>query len=85
MPHHRAAIKRIRQDKVKRARNRSAKAAVKTAAKKVRSAATPEDAAKAVPEASSVIDRAAKSRVIHWRTAARLKSRLAKRARPAKA
>ena len=85
MPHHRAAIKHMRQDKVKRARNRSAKAAVKTAAKKVRSAATPADAAKLVPEASSVIDLAAKKRVIHWRTAARLKSRLAKRGRTPKA
>jgi small subunit ribosomal protein S20 len=75
----------MRQDKVKRARNRSDKAAVKTAAKKVRSAASPEEAAKAVPEASSIIDRAAKKRVIHWRTAARLKSRLAKRGRVAKA
>jgi small subunit ribosomal protein S20 len=75
----------MRQDKVKRARNRSVKAAVKTAAKRVRTAATPEEAAKAVPAASSVIDRAAKSRVIHWRTAARLKSRLAKRTRPVKA
>jgi small subunit ribosomal protein S20 len=78
-------MKRMRQDKIKRARNRSIKAAVKTAAKKVRLAASPEDAAKIVPEAASIIDRAAKKRVMHWRTAARLKSRLAKRARPPKA
>lgn len=85
MPRHKAPMKRMRQDKVKRARNRSVKAAVKTAAKKVRLAASPEDAAKAVPEAASIIDRAAKKRVIHWRTASRLKSRLAKRAAKPKA
>jgi small subunit ribosomal protein S20 len=75
----------MRQDKVKRARNRSVKAAVKTAAKRVRLAASPEDAAKAIPAAASIIDRAAKKRVIHWRTASRLKSRLAKRAAKPKA
>ncbi|HVP58903.1 MAG TPA: 30S ribosomal protein S20 [bacterium] len=85
MPRHRAPMKRMRQDKIKRVRNRSLKSAVKTAAKKVRLAATPEDAAKMVPEAASIIDRAAKKRVIHWRTAARLKSRLARRGRAAKA
>jgi len=85
LPRHRAPMKRMRQDKIKRVRNRSLKSAVKTAAKKVRLAATPEDAAKMVPEAASIIDRAAKKRVIHWRTAARLKSRLARRGRAAKA
>lgn len=85
MPHHAAAIKRIRQDKAKRARNRADKSAVKTIAKKVRQAANPDDVMKMMPGAASTIDRAAKKRVIHWRTAARLKSRLAKRgkARPA--
>jgi small subunit ribosomal protein S20 len=79
LPHHASPIKHIRQDKRKRDRNRADKAAVKTVAKKVRLAATPGDAVKMLPEAASLIDRAAKKRVIHWRTAARLKSRLAKR------
>lgn len=69
----------MRQDKVKSARNRSLKAAVKTAAKKVRQS-SPDEAAKILPGAASIIDRAAKKNAIHWRTAARLKSRLAKRA-----
>jgi small subunit ribosomal protein S20 len=85
LPRHKAPMKRMRQDEIKRARNRSVKAAVKTAAKKVRLAASPEDAAKMIPEAASIIDRAAKKQMMHWRTAARLKSRLAKRARPPKA
>jgi small subunit ribosomal protein S20 len=84
LPHHRSAIKRIRQDKKKRARNKAVKSAVKRVAKSVRQASTPEEASKLLPGAASTIDRAAKKHAIHWRTASRLKSRLAKRAsRPA--
>lgn len=81
MSHHKSAIKRIRQDKKKKLRNKADKSAVKTAAKRVRQTSNPEDAAKLMPATSSIIDRAAKKRVIHWRTAARLKSRLAKHAK----
>ena len=81
MSHHKSAIKRIRQDKKKKLRNKADKSAVKTAAKRVRQTSNPEDAAKLMPATSSIIDRAAKKRVIHWRTVARLKSRLAKRAK----
>jgi len=81
LSHHKSAIKRIRQDKKKKLRNKADKSAVKTAAKRVRQTSNPEDAAKLMPATSSIIDRAAKKRVIHWRTAARLKSRLAKRAK----
>jgi small subunit ribosomal protein S20 len=73
-------MKRIRQDKKRRARNKSVKSAVKTVSKSVRNAASAEDAAKLLQSAESVIDRAAKKRVIHWRSAARRKSRLAKKA-----
>ena len=79
MPSHDSPIKRMRQDKKKSASNRSIRSAVKTAAKKLRQA-SPEEAAKLLPGAASVVDRAAKKHAIHWRTAARLKSRLAKRA-----
>lgn len=80
MPRHKAPLKRMKQDKRKRARNRSVKAALKTAAKAVRQAPNAAEAAKLVPTTASLIDRAAKKHVIHWRTAARMKSRLAKRA-----
>jgi small subunit ribosomal protein S20 len=86
LPHHRSAIKRVRQDKKKRARNRAVKSAVKRVAKSVRAASTSEEASKLLPGAASTIDRAAKKHAIHWRTASRLKSRLAKRAaKPVKA
>lgn len=81
MPQHKSAMKRIRQDKKRRARNKAVKSAVKTAAKSVREAASPEDAAELLRSAESVIDRAARKGVIHWRNAARRKSRLAKKAR----
>jgi len=84
LPHHKSAIKRIRQDKKKRIRNRAAKSAVRRAAKSLRAASSSEEASKLLPGTVSLIDRAAKKGAVHWRAAARLKSRLAKRAaRPA--
>ena len=79
MPHHKSAEKRIRQDKKRRARNRAVKSEVKLVVKKVTATTDPDEGAKILPEVNSVIDKAAKKGVIHWRTAARRKSRLAKR------
>jgi small subunit ribosomal protein S20 len=79
LPHHKSAVKRIRQDKRRRAANRAVKSEVKSAAKKVMDATGVELAEKELRQASSIIDRAAKKHVIHWRTAARKKSRLARR------
>jgi small subunit ribosomal protein S20 len=79
LPHHKSTRKRLRQDKKRREANKAVKSALKTAAKKVTSATSGEEAAKNLSSAESVIDRAAKKHVIHWRNAARKKSRLAKR------
>ncbi|MFH1314037.1 MAG: 30S ribosomal protein S20 [Candidatus Eisenbacteria bacterium] len=79
MPHHKSAKKRLRQDKKRREANKAVKSAVKTAVKKVRAAETGEEAAKHLSSAESALDRAARKNVIHWRNAARKKSRLAKR------
>jgi small subunit ribosomal protein S20 len=70
----------MRQDAKLRARNRAVKSEVRSVSKRVNAAASPEEAAKAMSKAASVIDRAAKKRVIHWKTAARKKSKLAKKA-----
>jgi small subunit ribosomal protein S20 len=83
LPHHKSAMKRLRQDKKRRARNRGIKSEVKTVMKRVTAAAGTEEAAKLLPGAESLIDRAARKRVIHWRNAARKKSRLAKRVKSA--
>ncbi len=79
MPHHKSAIKRMRQDKKRRERNRAVKSQVKTAIKKACSLAGTDQAISAMREAQSIIDRAAKKGVIHWKNAARKKSRLAKK------
>lgn len=85
MPHHKSAMKRIRQDKKRRARNRRVKSEVKGTVKSVRQAGTAEDAVAKLAVAVSTIDKAAKKGIIHRRTAARKKSRLAKRANALKA
>ena len=83
MPQHKSAKKRMRQDKKRRARNRAVTSEVKSAIKKATTAAGTDAAAKELSKAESVIDRAGKKGVIHWKTAARRKSRLAKRVKPA--
>lgn len=71
----------MRQDEKRRARNRAVKSQVKTAIKKVLQAVGKEEAPELLRQAESVIDRAAKKGVIHWRAAARKKSRLARKVR----
>jgi small subunit ribosomal protein S20 len=85
LPHHKSAVKRIRQDKRRRARNRSVKTQVKGAVKSVREAQTAEDARAKLVSAVSTIDKAVKKGIVHKRTAARKKSRLAKKANLLKA
>ena len=82
MAHHKSAIKRIRQNENRRMRNRVVKTRMKTAAKKLVQAEQGGDLeamANELNRTKSVIDRAAKKGVIHWKTASRKKSRLARR------
>jgi small subunit ribosomal protein S20 len=74
-------IKRNHQNEVARVRNRSVRTSLKTSAKKVAVAADAGDAEAAADqlrEASRAFDRAASKGVVHKRTAARKKSRLAR-------
>jgi small subunit ribosomal protein S20 len=80
LPHHESTKKRIRQDEKRRARNRAVKSEVKSVSKKVSGASSRQEAEQAYRKAASTIDRAAKKGIIHWRTAARKKSKLAKQA-----
>jgi small subunit ribosomal protein S20 len=82
MATHKSAIKKMRQDKVRRLRNKAYKTRVKTVVKNVEVAImekNKEAAEKALHEAVSVIDRVASKGIIHKNTAARKKSRLAKK------
>lgn len=76
-------IKRNRQNERTRERNKAVRSALKTSAKKVRSATAEGDldaAAARAKEASRALDKAAARGVLHKRTAARHKSRLARSA-----
>lgn len=80
---HRSALKAHRQSVKRNLRNRELKKNIRLATRAVVDAATAKDAAKVgefSPAAMSAIDKAAKSGTIHWKTAARRKSRLARRA-----
>lgn len=75
MPRIRSAKKRMRQARTRSARNRAQRSAIKTALKKARADLTPE----AVTTAMRLLDRGARKGRIHPNTAARKKSRLARR------
>ena len=78
MPSHKSALKRLRQSEKNHARNVSAKSALKTLRKDffVLVDSKKEEALKSLPELQSALDKAAKRGIIHFRKAARLKSRL---------
>ena len=82
MPNIRSAEKRLRQAKKRTLRNRAARTRLRTSMKKVRQAAETENRAAALAAlraAVSLIDKTASKGIIHPRTAARYKSRLAHR------
>lgn len=82
MANHKSALKRARQNEIRRQRNRSTKTKVKNIVKDVRIAAgnseNRELSQKNLNAAKSVIDKAAKNGVIHKRTASRKIARLSK-------
>jgi small subunit ribosomal protein S20 len=74
-------IKRNRQNEGRRVRNRSVRTALKTSAKGVRAAAEDGEAESAqalLADATRALDKAASKGIVHKRTAARRKSRLAR-------
>ncbi len=81
MANHKSALKRARQNVVRRGRNKAGKTRVRNVVKEVRQAAA-ENAGDTTQEklkaAKSIIDKAAAKGVIHKRTAARKISRLSR-------
>ena len=76
-------IKRNKQNEVRRERNKTVRSALKTSQKRVQSAideGDPQVAKDRAREAGRALDKAASKGVVHKRTAARRKSRLAKAA-----
>lgn len=74
MPIIRSAIKKVRKDKTRSARNKKRTDALKALIKKARSSKSAKD----IQAASSALDKAAKVKLIHPNKSARLKSRLSK-------
>jgi small subunit ribosomal protein S20 len=81
LANHKSALKRARQNEIRRLRNKSVKTRVKSIVKDVRlsvSENSKEAALKKLEMAKSNIDRAAQKGVIHKKTASRKISRLSK-------
>ena len=82
MANTRSALKRIKQSEVRRLRNKQVKTKVKNTVRNFLSSLNEdndESAAQNLITASKIIDKAASKGVLHKRTAARKKSRLAKK------
>jgi small subunit ribosomal protein S20 len=77
MAYHKSALKRIRQNEVKRLHNRYYAKTTRNAIKVLRNTADKEEAAKLYPEVVSMIDKLAKRNIIHKNKASNLKSKLA--------
>jgi len=81
LANHKSALKRARQNEIRRLRNKSLRTKTKSVIKQVRAASEEGSSGSAMEElnsAKSVIDKAAKKGAIHKRTAARKISRLSK-------
>ena len=74
MPAHKSTKKRLRQSKKANIQNRSIKSEIKTFVKKVEASLDEKD----LKETVSLLDKAARKRVIHKNQASRVKSRLTK-------
>lgn len=78
MANHKSALKRIRSSEVKRLRNRYQHKTTRNAIKKLRETTEKAAAEELFPEVVSMIDKLAKSNIIHSNKAANLKSGLSK-------
>jgi len=88
LANHKSAIKRARQNEIRRLRNKGTKTRIKSIVKDVRSSVAEgsgEETMAKLNAAQSVIDKASKKGVIHRRTASRKISRLTKLANSASA
>ncbi|NAW52049.1 30S ribosomal protein S20 [Elizabethkingia argentiflava] len=78
MANHKSALKRIRQNNVRRLRNRYYHKTARTAVKVLRTEADKASAVEQLPKVVSLLDRLVKKNIIHKNKAANLKSKLTK-------
>ena len=77
MANHKSSLKRIRQDKVKALHNRYYAKTMRNAVRKLRAMTDKEEAVKLYPSVQKMLDKLAKTNIIHKNKAANLKSSLA--------
>jgi small subunit ribosomal protein S20 len=88
LANHASALKRARQNEIRKLRNRTVKTRIKNVVKSVRQAVeaqSPEAATTTLSQAKAMIAKAAKKGVIHKKNASRKISRLSKLAQRPKA
>ncbi|HQV00556.1 MAG: 30S ribosomal protein S20 [Bacteroidia bacterium] len=78
MANHKSSVKRIRSTETKRARNHYQAKTMRNALKALRSNKSKIEVAKLIPSVSAMLDKLAKTNVIHKNKAANLKSSIAK-------
>ena len=77
MANHKSSIKRIRQDKKKNLHNRYYAKTMSNAVRKLRAMTDKEEAVKMYPSVQKILDKLAKTNLIHKNKAANIKSSLA--------
>lgn len=78
MANHKSALKRIRQAEKRRLHNRYYGKTMRNAVRKLRATTNKEEAAAMLPSVTKLLDKLAKTNVIHKNKASNLKSKLAK-------
>ena len=78
MANHKSSLKRIRQDKVRTLHNRYCAKTMRNAVRKLRNMTDKEEATKLYPTVQKMLDKLAKTNIIHKNKAANLKSALCK-------
>jgi small subunit ribosomal protein S20 len=76
MANHKSALKRLRQDKVKTLHNKYYAKTMRNAVRKLRATTNKEEALKLYPSVQKMLDKLAKTNIIHKNKAANLKSSL---------
>ena len=77
MANHKSSLKRIRQDKKKALHNKYYATTMRNAVRKLRALTDKEEAVKLYPTVQKMLDKLAKTNIIHKNKAANLKSSLA--------
>lgn len=77
MANHKSSVKRIRQEKKRTLHNRYYAKTMRNAVRKLRAITDKEEALKLYPSAQKMLDKLAKTNIIHKNKASNLKSKLA--------